>query len=324
MAKKTDLSRQERKAKRRATEDQIPDVPRGLEPDPVDEESRSSPPAQVPGKKRKRDAATETSVAGQRSKAQPATTTTPGDPVAKAGTSMPSPKNPTPRDVEPPPKKRKKERKAESRAAKLADAARAVDQIDGESVVTQGTGAGESSKPKNNRNREKKRKAAAAAAAQALQSKPARFIVFVGNLPFTATTASITKHFAKLKPVSVRNLTQKNDPQKSRGMAFVEFENYDTHKTALKVMHHSSFDDGISEPRKINVELTVGGGGNKDGRQAKIKTKNERLDEQRQRRAQEEAKEKAKSKSDGNRREVNTAKTEKNAIHPSRQNLVSV
>ena len=142
---------------------------------------------------------------------------------------------------------------------------------------------------KNNRNREKKRKAAAAAASSSetgaadgtgeKPQKAARFIVFVGiyppqlcnpkfpwrhrlmfyntgNLPFTAKTESIQKHFAAVKPISVRALTQKDDSTKSKGCAFVEFEGYDHMKTCLKLFHHSMFDDGLSAPRKINVELT--------------------------------------------------------------------
>ena len=77
-----------------------------------------------------------------------------------------------------------------------------------------------------------------------------------GNLPFSATTASVTKHFASVQPKSVRHLTQKDNPLRSKGIAFVEFENYDRMKTCLKLLHHSNFDDGISPPRKINVELT--------------------------------------------------------------------
>lgn len=76
-----------------------------------------------------------------------------------------------------------------------------------------------------------------------------------GNLPFSATTEAIQKHFAALKPKSIRHLTHKDDPSKSKGIAFVEFHDYDHHKTCLKTYHHTTFDDGISEPRKINVEL---------------------------------------------------------------------
>jgi nucleolar protein 6 len=56
--------------------------------------------------------------------------------------------------------------------------------------------------------------------------------------------------------MSVRALTQKDNPTKSKGIAFVEFEGYDHMKTCLKLFHHSMFDDGLSPARKINVELT--------------------------------------------------------------------
>lgn len=59
-----------------------------------------------------------------------------------------------------------------------------------------------------------------------------------------------------MKPKSVRHLTQKDNPTKSKGFAFVEFEGYDHMKTCLKLFHHSMFDDGLSAPRKINAELT--------------------------------------------------------------------
>lgn len=59
-----------------------------------------------------------------------------------------------------------------------------------------------------------------------------------------------------MKPTSIRNITEKENPAKSKGYAFVEFEGYDHMKTCLKLFHHSTFDDGLSPPRKINVELT--------------------------------------------------------------------
>lgn len=76
-----------------------------------------------------------------------------------------------------------------------------------------------------------------------------------GNLPFTATKESIEKHFAKVKPASVRPLSDKKTG-KPKGCAFVEFDGYDHMKTVLSLYHHSTFDDGLSPARKINVELT--------------------------------------------------------------------
>lgn len=144
-------------------------------------------------------------------------------------------------------------------------------------------------------------------------SKDARFIVFVGNLPFTTTTAQIQQHFRKLNPIHIRHNTEKGS-NKSKGFAFVEFDGYDKMKTALKLYHHSIFDparttesereagedEGVDPTketgkmsktaRKINVELTAGGGGKSQKRVEKIESKNKKLAEERERRKQEEMK----------------------------------
>lgn len=147
-------------------------------------------------------------------------------------------------------------------------------------------------------------------------TKP-RFILFIGNLPYSTTDASLQRHFKKLSPFTLRHRT---DPKtkKSKGFAFLEFENFDRMKTCIKLYHHSTFDptklpstgasaDGEQAEdlstkqrkekgaRRINVELTAGGGGSKaEGRMEKIMAKNVRLDEQRKRRLEEEKKQKAK------------------------------
>ncbi|KEQ66652.1 uncharacterized protein M437DRAFT_13879, partial [Aureobasidium melanogenum CBS 110374] len=131
--------------------------------------------------------------------------------------------------------------------------------------------------------------ATAGEGADAAAAKNQRFIVFIGNLPFTATTEQITEHFASIQPQSVRHSTEKGTG-KSKGFAFLEFANYDRMKTCLKLYHHSMFDSGVGGERgkrRINVELTAGGGGSKSGaRKEKLKEKNVRLNEQRQRRAE--------------------------------------
>lgn len=65
---------------------------------------------------------------------------------------------------------------------------------------------------------------------------------------------------------------------KSKGFAFLEFDNKGALQTALK-LHHSQL-----EGRNINVELTAGGGGKSETRLAKVKTRNKELHEQRVRR----------------------------------------
>lgn len=162
----------------------------------------------------------------------------------------------------------------------------------------------------------KKKRKAKTAGEDGEKQPPAnqRFIVFVGNLPYSTTDDSLQEHFKSLQPFTLRHRT---DPKtnKSKGFAFLEFEGYDRMKTALKLYHHSYFDpeapEGLKgqEPeqqprsfgrgkpkkpsgRKINVELTAGGGGGKDNRKEKIRVKNVRLEEQRERRIEFERKEK--------------------------------
>ena len=122
-----------------------------------------------------------------------------------------------------------------------------------------------------------------------------RFIVFIGNLPYTATTAALQSHFSKLQPFTVRHSTNK-ETGRSRGFAFLEFECYDKMKTCLKLFHHSLFDASVdavlsedgkrkkSQARKINVELTAGGGGGKSvARKERIRDKNKKLEAERER-----------------------------------------
>jgi nucleolar protein 6 len=83
-----------------------------------------------------------------------------------------------------------------------------------------------------------------------------------------------------LAPSSIRLLTDKVT-KKPRGIAFLEFSNSSDLDLALS-KHHSDF-----KGRRINVELTVGGGGNKsENRKKKIKVKNDSLAEERKKMSQ--------------------------------------
>ncbi|KAK6430201.1 hypothetical protein LTR95_013644 [Oleoguttula sp. CCFEE 5521] len=213
--------------------------------------------------------------------------------------------------------------------------------------------------PKNKRKKNTTDPATTDAVTDSTTAKPAnqRFIVFLGNLPYTTTDASLNLHFKSLQPFTLRHRT---DPatKKSKGFAFLEFENYDRMKTCLKLYHHSYFDpenpeksklvvEGEPEPepqaavyggkrgkakketgRKINVELTVGGGGSgSSARKEKIKVKNVRLEEQRTRRAELERKERAKKegKDGGKPRVVEKVPATKGAegMHPSRMAMMA-
>ena len=159
-----------------------------------------------------------------------------------------------------------------------------------------------------------------------------------GNLPFSATEASVAQHFVKLHPRAIRHRTTK-ETGKSKGFAFVEFDGYDRMKTCLQMYHHSDFNDGLSPVRKINVELTwalrlcftfslrannysAGGGGAKsEERRSKLSSKNEKLNEQRKRRALEEAKLEPAVLGLSDHRIIDSAV--ESTIHPSRRKMVT-
>ncbi|KAG5221062.1 RRM domain-containing protein [Salix suchowensis] len=82
-------------------------------------------------------------------------------------------------------------------------------------------------------------------------------------------------------PPSVRLLTPKpsksaNASHKSKGCAFLEFSQKSGLQQALK-LHQSDLDG-----RRINVELTAGGGGKSEQRLTKLRTRNKELSQQRQ------------------------------------------
>lgn len=107
--------------------------------------------------------------------------------------------------------------------------------------------------------------------------KNKRFTLFLGNLSFKTSIEDIQAHIKPtgVTPLSVRMQT---DPKtsKPKGFAFVDLENFMALDKVLN-LHHSSLGG-----RKINVELTAGGGGKGEARKAKIQKKNEKLDVERE------------------------------------------
>lgn len=135
--------------------------------------------------------------------------------------------------------------------------------------------------------------------------KGPRFILFAGNLPYDVTEEELNGHFKNCKPDRIRI-------RKDKGIAFLEFDN-DTKEIQKKMelalrLHHSTLKN-----RKINVELTVGGGGNSENRVKKLKEKNDKLVEERKQRILKEDKEK--------RAKEGSAEV-KGGIHPSRAALI--
>lgn len=77
---------------------------------------------------------------------------------------------------------------------------------------------------------------------------------------------------------------------KSRGIAFLELASGAELQSALK-QHHT-----ILNGKRINVELTAGGGGKSDGRREKLKERNERVSTQREKREKEAREKDAKAR----------------------------
>ncbi|KAJ1301693.1 hypothetical protein OPQ81_008928 [Rhizoctonia solani] len=121
-------------------------------------------------------------------------------------------------------------------------------------------------------------------------TKLKRFILFVGNLPYTISKGQILEHFSECSPSpTIRLLTPKprsGKPQtavqaaKTKGCAFLEFSSHSAMQIAIR-KHHSEL-----AGRRINVELTAGGGGNGNQRKEKLRTRNLTLGEQRKRGAE--------------------------------------
>lgn len=123
------------------------------------------------------------------------------------------------------------------------------------------------------RNEDKKENNDSAQEGMSQKNTQKRYIVFIGNLPFSYNTEHVMKLFKGISNrINVRMLTKKgtNEP---RGCAFVEFHDSSSMMKALK-LHHTPV-----EGRKINVEPTAGGGGKSKGRLQKLEDKKKKFEE---------------------------------------------
>ena len=100
-----------------------------------------------------------------------------------------------------------------------------------------------------------------------------RFIAFVGNLPYDMKKEKIQEFFQCLGEVEFRMNFDKEG--KFKGFCFVECETNEQYQKLIK-MHHLKL-----AGRKINVEISAGGGGNSSTRKEKIKQKNEKINKYR-------------------------------------------
>ncbi|OMJ15211.1 putative RNA-binding protein [Smittium culicis] len=104
--------------------------------------------------------------------------------------------------------------------------------------------------------------------------KKQRYLVFIGNLSYDTTQEQVREFFKATRPISIRLITDKIT-KRPKGFGFMEFDSPVFLKKALQF--HKMELNG----RKINVEFTVGGGGNSDARKAKINDKRKNLESER-------------------------------------------
>ena len=102
--------------------------------------------------------------------------------------------------------------------------------------------------------------------------KRVRYILFIGSIPFSASKEDVIAHFRTRGVLmkDLRLLTRKETGE-SRGVAFAEFTDSKDMQNALK-LHHTKL-----AGKRINVEVTCGGGGTSEKRQHKIQQRNTEL-----------------------------------------------
>jgi RNA recognition motif-containing protein len=87
--------------------------------------------------------------------------------------------------------------------------------------------------------------------------------IYVGNLPYSVTDASLRSNFSEHGSVSSAKVMMDRDTGKSKGFGFVEMGSADEAQTAITALHGMSVDGrsivvSLARPR----EASGGGGGN--------------------------------------------------------------
>jgi len=108
------------------------------------------------------------------------------------------------------------------------------------------------------------------------KDKPGRYVVFVGNLPYTSTKQELREHFKKVGEITDIRIPTSKDSNKPKGFAYVEVTNSDSYQKALSL--HNTFVGG----RRINVAYTQSGKKKSEVQKQAIKAKNFKLQAMRQ------------------------------------------
>ncbi|XP_048730135.2 uncharacterized protein LOC125647495 [Ostrea edulis] len=126
---------------------------------------------------------------------------------------------------------------------------------------------------KNNKTKLAKTKPASEESPSPSPSKllPQKYVLFVGNLPYTITKEQLEEHFRKTGGVKAIRIPKGKGTGMSKGFAYVELKDRISHGIALR-LHHTTL-----AGRKINVEFTSHGNGKSEARKEKLKLKNLKL-----------------------------------------------
>ncbi|QLG74257.1 hypothetical protein HG535_0G01410 [Zygotorulaspora mrakii] len=153
------------------------------------------------------------------------------------------------------------------------------------------------------------------------QSKSSnRFLLFVGGLPKDITQTELQSHFKSSSPDFIRIRPDK-------GIAFLEFDGDKDQKNIqsrmdIALLQHRT----LLKDKKINVELTVGGGGNSSDRVQKLRNKNIKFEEERRTRMAKMIQESSQKKSNAAISTTKAAEQQPSllpqGIHPDRAKLI--
>ena len=91
--------------------------------------------------------------------------------------------------------------------------------------------------------------------------------LYVGNLPYSATEATLTEAFAKCGDVDSVNVIMDRDTGQSKGFAFVEMSRDSEAQKAIQEMNGTAIDGrniAVNEARP-KAPRSGGGGGNRGG-----------------------------------------------------------
>lgn len=123
------------------------------------------------------------------------------------------------------------------------------------------------------------------------KDKNKRYILFIGNLPFSVKEEQVKNHFRCTDNIKEFRLMTKKSGE-SKGCGFIEFGDKASYWKALN-LHHS-----VLAGRKINVEVTCGGGGKGENRVKKLQQRKLKFQQGRKRRSTTSTKVKSKQKDD--------------------------